>query len=225
LNGIGKIAEEYNVHIQSHLAESTSEIATVMRMYPDFENYTDIYLKTGLLTEKTIMAHCIYLEEDEVKVLERTGTKIAHCPSSNIFLQSGIMPYRRLEEKDIHIGLGTDVGAGYSLSMYSEMRVAIESSKSISFLYPDQEYKPLSSIEAFYLATLGGAKTLCLEDKIGSLEAGKSADFAILDVIKLNICDESFFQNPEDLLSKLIYGNGENYVEEVYIRGKRVFRK
>ncbi|MBN2017478.1 MAG: guanine deaminase [Candidatus Cloacimonetes bacterium] len=225
LNGIGKIAEEYNVHIQSHLAESTSEIATVMRMYPDFENYTDIYLKTGLLTEKTIMAHCIYLEEDEVKVLERTGTKIAHCPSSNIFLQSGIMPYRRLEENDIHIGLGTDVGAGYSLSMYSEMRVAIESSKSISFLYPDQEYKPLSSIEAFYLATLGGAKALCLENEIGSFEAGKSADFTVLDVNRLNICDESFFQNPEDLLSKLIYGNGEDYVEEVYIRGKRVFRK
>lgn len=225
LNGIGRIAVEYDVHIQSHLAESMSEIAAVMRMYPDFKNYTDVYHKTGLLTDKTIMAHCIYLEENEIDLLKRTGTKISHCPSSNRFLQSGIMPYRKLEKKGMTIGLGTDVGAGYNLSMFSEMKEAIETSKTISFLHPGKEYKPLSSIEAFYLATLGGAKALCLEDEIGSLETGKSGDFAVLDIQKLNICDESFFQNPEDLLSKLIYGNGENYVEEVYVRGKQVYKK
>jgi guanine deaminase len=225
LMGIGKIANKHGAHIQSHLAESKEEIATVMDIFSDFENYTDVYYKAGLLTEKTIAAHCIYLEGSEIEILKRTGTKISHCPSSNRFLQSGIMPYRKLEKTGLPIGLGTDVGAGYSLSMFSEMREAIESSKTIHFLDSSNNYKPMTSIEAFYLATLGGAKALSLEDETGSLERGKSADFSVIDVAQLNVLNENFFSNPEDLLSKLIYSNGENYVEEVYVRGKQVYKK
>ena len=225
LQGIAKTAKKFGVHIQSHLAESKAESATVMKMYPDFENYTDIYLKAGLLTEKTIMAHCVYLNNDEIETLKKTGTKISHCPSSNRFLQSGIMPYRKLEKSGIPIGLGTDVGAGYSLSMFSEMREAIESSKMIHFLKSSANYKPLTSIEAFYLATLGGAKAISIEDETGSLDEGKSADFSVIDIDKLNVCGEEFFSKPEDLISKLIYGNGENYIEEVFVQGKQVFSK
>ena len=225
LKGIGKIAKKYDVHIQSHLAESKAEIEVVMKTYYDFDNYTDIYLKAGLLTEKTIMAHCVYLEDEEIKMLKKTGTKISHCPSSNRFLQSGIMPYRKLEKNGIPIGLGTDVGAGYSLSMFSEMREAIESSKTIHFLDTSANYKPITSTEAFYLATLGGAKALSIEDETGSLEKGKSADFSVIDIEQLDVFDDEFFSKPEDLISKLIYGNGENYIEEVFVRGKRVFRK
>ena len=225
LQGIGQTAKKFDVHIQSHLAESKAESATVMKMYPDFENYTDIYLKAGLLTEKTIMAHCVYLNNDEIETLKKTGTKISHCPSSNRFLQSGIMSYRKLEKSGIPIGLGTDVGAGYSLSMFSEMREAIESSKTIHFLDPSANYKPITSIEAFYLATLGGAKALSIENETGNLERGKSAEFSVIDIAKLNVCGEDFFSKPEDLISKLIYGNGENYIEEVFVRGKRVFSK
>ena len=225
LQGIGKIAQRRSVNIQSHLAESTEEIAMVMDIFSDFENYTDVYFKAGLLTEKTIAAHCIYLNDGEIEILQKTGTKISHCPSSNRFLQSGIMPYRKLEKTGIPIGLGTDVGAGYSLSMFSEMREAIESSKTIHFLEPSADYKPLTSIEVFYLATLGGAKALSLEGTTGSLEQGKSADFSIIDIAQLNVFNEDFFSHPEDLISKLIYSNGENYVEEVYVRGERVFKK
>ena len=225
LKGIGKIANKYDVHIQSHLAESKAEIAVVMKTYSDFENYADIYLKAGLLTEKTIMAHCVYLEDEEIDMLKKTGTKISHCPSSNRFLQSGIMPYRKLEKSGIPIGLGTDVGAGYSLSMFSEMREAIESSKTIHFLDPSANYKPITSTEAFYLATLGGAKALSIENETGSLEKGKSADFSVIDIEQLNVCDEDFFSKPEDLISKLIYGNGENYIEKVFVQGKQVFSK
>ncbi|MDP8226783.1 MAG: guanine deaminase [Candidatus Celaenobacter polaris] len=225
LQGIGKIAKKYDVHIQSHLAESKAEIATVMKMYSDFENYTDIYLKAGLLTPKTIMAHCVYLDDNEIGVLKKTGTTISHCPSSNRFLQSGIMPYRKLEKSGISVGLGTDVGAGYSLSMFSEMREAIESSKMIHFLKSSANYKPITSIEAFYLATLGGAKALSIENETGNLERGKSADFSVIDIAKLNVCNEDFFSKPEDLISKLIYSNGENYIEEVFVRGKLVFSK
>ena len=225
LQGIGKIAKKYDVHIQSHLAESKAEIEAVMDMFSGFENYTDIYLKAGLLTEKTIMTHCVYLNNDEIETLKKTGTKISHCPSSNRFLQSGIMPYRKLEKSGIPIGLGTDVGAGYSLSMFSEMREAIESSKTIHFLDTSANYKPITTIEAFYLATLGGAKALSIEDETGSLENGKSADFSVIDIEQLNVCDEDFYSKPEDLISKLIYGNGENYIEKVFVRGKQVFSK
>ncbi len=225
LQGIGQIAKKFDVHIQSHLAESKAEIAVVMKTYSDFENYTDIYLKAGLLTEKTTMAHCVYLEDEEIKMLKNTGTKISHCPSSNLFLQSGIMPYRKLEKSGIPIGLGTDVGAGYSLSMFSEMREAIESSKTIHFLDPSANYKPITSTEAFHLATLGGAKALSIEDETGSLEKGKSADFSVIDIAQLDVCGEDFFSKPEDLISKLIYGNGENYIEKVFVRGKQVFNK
>ncbi len=225
LMGIGKIANKHGVHIQSHLAESKEEIATVMDIFSDFDNYTDVYYKAGLLTEKTIAAHCIYLDDGEIELLKKTGTKISHCPSSNRFLQSGIMPYRKLEKTRIPIGLGTDVGAGYSLSMFSEMREAIESSKTIHFLDSSNNYKPLRSIEAFYLATLGGAKALSLEDEIGSLEKGKSADFSVIDIAQLNVLNENFFTNPEDLVSKLIYSNGENYIEKVFVKGKLVYKK
>jgi len=225
LQGIGKIAQKHGVHIQTHLAESKEEIATAMDIFSDFENYTDVYSQAGLLTERTIAAHCIYLNDSEIETLQKTGAKISHCPSSNRFLQSGIMPYRKLEKSGIPIGLGTDVGAGYSLSMFSEMREAIESSKTIHFLDPSTDYKPITSIEAFYLATLGGAKALSLDDETGSLEKGKSADFSIIDIAQLNVFNEDFFSNPEDLISKLIYGNGENYIEEVFVRGKQVFCK
>ena len=225
LQGIGKIAQKHGVHIQTHLAESKEEIATVMDIFSDFENYTDVYSQAGLLTERTIAAHCIYLNDSEIETLQKTGVKISHCPSSNRFLQSGIMPYRKLEKSGIPIGLGTDVGAGYSLSMFSEMREAIESSKTIHFLDPSTDYKPITSIEAFYLATLGGAKALSLDDETGSLEKGKSADFSIIDIAQLNVFNEDFFSNPEDLISKLIYGNGENYIEKVFIKGKLVYKK
>ncbi|MCD6329642.1 MAG: guanine deaminase [Candidatus Cloacimonetes bacterium] len=225
LQGIGKIAQKHGVHIQTHLAESKEEIATAMDIFSDFENYTDVYSQAGLLTERTIAAHCIYLNDSEIETLQKTGAKISHCPSSNRFLQSGIMPYRKLEKSGIPIGLGTDVGAGYSLSMFSEMREAIESSKTIHFLDPSTDYKPITSIEAFYLATLGGAKALSLDDETGSLEKGKSADFSIIDIAQLNVFNEDFFSNPEDLISKLIYSSGENYIEKVFIKGKLVYKK
>jgi len=95
------------------------------------------------------------------------------------------------------------------------MREAIESSKTIHFLDTSAVYNPLTSIEAFYLATLGGAEALTIEDETGSLEQGKSADFSVIDIAQLNVCNENFFSNPEDLISKLIYSNGENYIEEV----------
>jgi len=224
LEGIGKLAQNYNLYIQSHLAESKPELEMVSKIYSDFENYTDIYLKAGLLTEKTLMAHCIYLSDDEIDTLNRTGTKISHCPSSNRFLQSGIMPLRKLEKAELSIGIGTDVGAGYSLSMFSEMREAIEASKMIKFLYPEEEYQPITPTEAFYLGTLGGAQVLSIGHETGSLDKGKSADFSVIDYQKLNPCGDDFFKEPDNIIARMIYGGAEKYIERVFISGKEVFQ-
>jgi guanine deaminase len=223
LKGIGKLARKNDVYIQSHLAESKAELKLIRKLYSNFENYTEIYYKAGILSEKAIMAHCIYLDENEVEILQKTGTKISHCPTSNRFLASGIMPYRKLEESDLTIGLGTDMAAGYSLSMFNEMREAIETSKMINFINSEKQYKPITVEEAFYLATLGGAKALSIEGETGSLEKGKSADFLIIDYKKLNDCkDSDILSNAKMILSKMIYLGREDIVERVYVGGKRV---
>ncbi|MBC8525805.1 MAG: guanine deaminase [Candidatus Cloacimonetes bacterium] len=223
LKGIGKLARKYNVYVQSHLAESRAEVKLIKELYPDFGSYTDIYYKAGILSQKTIMAHCIYLNEKEIEVLRKTGTKISHCPTANRFLASGIMPYRKLEEKGFTIGLGTDVAGGYSLSMFNEMKEAIETSKMINFINSKKHYKPMTVEEAFYLATLGGAKALSIEQETGSLEKGKSADFLIINYKKLDdYKDNDIFSDPKNILAKIIYCGNKNIVEKVYLRGKKI---
>ncbi|MEA3475509.1 MAG: guanine deaminase [Candidatus Cloacimonadota bacterium] len=223
LKGIGELARKYDVYTQSHLAESNGELKLIQKLYPDFENYTDVYYRAGILSEKTIMAHCIYLSEMEIEILRKTGTKVSHCPTANRFLASGIMPYRKLEEKGLTIGLGTDVAGGYSLSMFNEMKEAIETSKTINLINSGKQYKPITVEEAFYLATLGGAKVLSIEEETGSLEIGKSADFLVIDYQKLNDCkDNDILSNAKMILSKMIYLGGEDIIEQVYVKGKRL---
>lgn len=223
LKGIGELARKHNVYIQSHLAESKSEIELIQKLYPEFENYTEIYYRAGILSEKTIMAHCIYLDKKEIETLQNTGTKIIHCPTANRFLSSGIMPYRKLEETGLTIGLGTDVAGGYSFSMFNEMKEVIETSKTINFMNPKEQYKPVTVEEAFYLATLGGATALSIENETGSLEKGKSSDFLVVDYQKLNgFKDNDILSEAKKILSKMIYCGDDRIIEQVYVRGKRV---
>ncbi|MBC8312693.1 MAG: guanine deaminase [Candidatus Cloacimonetes bacterium] len=222
LKKIGKLAKKYDAFVQSHLSESKIEIKKIKKIFPNFKNYTDIYLKAEILSEKTIMAHCIHLSENEIKILRKTNTKISHCPTSNRFLESGIMPYRKLEESDLTIGLGTDIAGGYSTSMFNEMREAIETSKMMNIIHPEKKYRRISVFEAFYLATLGGAKVLSLENEIGSLEKNKSADFLIINLDKISGNNEEILSNPKNILSKMIYLGNENIVEQVFVKGKRL---
>ena len=223
LKGVGNLAKKYDVYIQTHLAENRTELKLIKKLFPEFESYTEIYYKAGILSDKTILAHCIYLTEKEIDILHKTGSKICHCPTSNRFLASGIMPYRKYKENGLCIGLGTDVAGGYSLSMLNEMKEAIESSKIINLVIQKKEYELMTVEEAFYLATLGGAKALSMENKIGSLEKGKSADFLVIDYHKLNeFKDSDLHKNPKTILSKIIYCGSEQIIEQVYIRGKRV---
>jgi guanine deaminase len=165
---VGKITRDRNAFIQSHLSENPGEVAWIRQLFPTFPSYTAVYDSAGMLTEQSIMAHCIHVTGDEIAVLCRRGVNVAFCPYSNRTLHSGIMPYRRLRNAGLSISLGSDVAGSPSLAMLDQMREAMAAAD-------------ITWSEALYLATLGGAKALGLSDRIGSFGAGKDADFVVVD--------------------------------------------
>jgi guanine deaminase len=169
------------------------------------------------------MAHCIYQSYAEMDLFEKTKTKIAHCPTSNRFLMSGIMPFRRFRYGGIEMGLGTDVAGGYDLSILNEMKEAIENSKLLNLFTKGRVGPPMTVAEAFYLATLGGAKVLSMEDKIGSLKKGRMADFLVIDYSQADpMGAKSDYREPAEILERLIYRGRAGMIKHVYIEGEKI---
>ena len=164
-----KYAIEHNAWIQTHLSENKEEIEMVKEIF-GFKNYTEVYQKAGLLTQHSIFAHCIHLNDEEIKMLAENKCKIAHCPDSNFFLKSGEFPLQKIEEAGIEYGLGSDVGAGTSLNMLYHTKM---------MNYRQSDY-PVLPAKALYHITLGSAKLLGVDKIIGSLEIGKEADIVFL---------------------------------------------
>ncbi|XP_075047834.1 guanine deaminase [Mixophyes fleayi] len=131
LNELGKYADEHQLHIQSHISESTAEIEEVLRLFPGYKNYTEVYNKNKLLTNKTVMAHGCYLTDEELHVFREKGAALSHCPNSNISLCSGHLDVQNVLRHKVKMGLGTDVAGGYSISLIDAIRKAIETSKII----------------------------------------------------------------------------------------------
>lgn len=221
LQKTAEVANSDGFYIQTHLAENRSEINYIKSLFPKVATNTHIFKKNNLLTEKTLFAHCLHLTQIELKIIEEANSKIIHCPTSNIFLQSGFMPYRRYKDHQIQIGLGTDVAGGFSLSLFNEMRSAIETSKIVNYLNPNHNKPILTGEEVFWDSTIGAAKILNLDDCIGNFEVGKEADFVLL---KLNP-EFKFYLEKEDaenILMNLIYLPHTYSIEKVYVRGKEL---
>ena len=165
MKGLGDLAIRYDIPVQSHLSENTDEVEWVKSLHPEFKDYASVYNAYNLFGQtKTIMAHCIYNTENELDLMEKNQVYAAHCPNSNYNLSSGIMPVRKFLDKGIPVGLGSDVSGGHSLSMPSVMVAAIQASK-MKWLETNKELKPLTSSEAFFLATEGGGSFF---GKVGS---------------------------------------------------------
>ncbi|HPP86677.1 MAG TPA: guanine deaminase [bacterium] len=209
LTEIGRLAKKEGIYIQSHLSENREEIEQVLSKFFGFETYTDVYYKTGCLTDKSIMGHCIHLNDYEFNLLKETNCKIAHCPSSNFFLKSGVFDLSAAERKGIILGLGSDVGAGPSFSMFDVM-------KSMNYSQPFH----ILPQKSFYYATLGNAQALGIENTTGNFAAGKDADFIVIDIKKYY--PEFEFSNIEDLLAYLIYLGHQGFVYAVYVRGQKI---
>ncbi|PIR20270.1 MAG: guanine deaminase [Deltaproteobacteria bacterium CG11_big_fil_rev_8_21_14_0_20_47_16] len=169
--GAGQMAQDANVYFQTHLSETPDEVAFAKEMH-GFSDYVDFYGDCHCLGKKSMYAHCIYPTDSEWQGLSQSQSAIAHCPSSNIFLRSGRMPYEKIAEYHVRCGLGSDVGAGPKFSMWDVMRCGQEQHTKNVF----------SNKNAFYHATLGGAEALGLSDQIGSFHVGKKADVVVFDV-------------------------------------------
>ena len=174
LSAAGKLLSEYDdLYMHTHLSENRQECSWVQELFPDSKNYLDVYDQHQLLSERSVFAHGIHLCDQEYNRLSETGSAIAFCPTSNLFLGSGLFNLEKAELHKVNVGMGTDVGGGTSFSMFNTLNEA--------YKVIQMQGQNLDPIKSFYLATLGGAKALRLDDKVGNLAVGSEADFVILD--------------------------------------------
>jgi guanine deaminase len=167
------LADNPGVLLHTHMSENHGEIAAVHDLFPDCADYLAVYEKYGLATDRTVLAHCLHLSQSEWQRLGACGCSIAFCPTSNLFLGSGLFNLAAADQAGINVALGTDVGAGTSLSLLETMNEAYK----VAHLREDAP----DPLRLFHLATLGGAKALKLENRIGNFAPGKDADFLVLD--------------------------------------------
>ncbi len=226
LRSAAELAKQFGAYIQTHLSENREEIEKVHHLYMTARDYTDVYEKAGLLTPKTVLGHCIHLQGREIAAIADARSTVAHCPTSNLFLGSGVMKMDKLREAGIAIGLGSDVAAGPELNMWQVMRAAAEVQRARSFYEP--HVPPLRLSEAFYLATAGGAKALGKSETVGTLDAGKEADLVVIDLHQLlpygkqrqRVGDLS----KEDVVALCVYRGGPHATRETFVRGRSVYR-
>lgn len=174
LEAAGRLAREYpDVWIHTHLAENTDEVDEVARQFPDSKSYLDVYDHYGLLRERSVFAHCLHMSDEDRNSMAEKGGAAAFCPTSNLFLGSGLFDLQSMRDAQVRCGLGTDVGGGTSLSL---LRTAGEAYKVLHL-----QGQALPATRALYMATLGAAEALYLDDKLGNFEVGKEADFVVLD--------------------------------------------
>lgn len=174
LEKVRLIKQDYpDIYLQTHLSENREEISWVKSLYPQHERYLDVYHHHQLTGSRCVFAHCLHLEPEEWDCLSDTDSSIAFCPTSNLFLGSGLFDINATWQKKIRLGMGTDVGAGTTFNMLQTLAEAYKVGQL-------QHYR-LSAFEAFYHATLGGAHALHLDDKIGNFDIGKEADLVVLD--------------------------------------------
>jgi guanine deaminase len=207
--------ERPDVHVQTHIAENRGEVAWMAELFPARSDYLDIYEHYGLVGRRTMLAHGIWLGESELCRCHQSGAALSHCPTSNLFLGSGLfaMRHAKSERRPVEVGLGTDIGAGTSLSLLVTMGEAYKAAQLRA--------EPVDAIEAFFLATLGGARALALDDKIGTLAPGREADLVILDPMATPLLAfrDARSQSIEETLGVLMTLGDDRAVRATYVAG------
>jgi guanine deaminase len=215
------LASSTGTYWQTHVSEDRGEIEAVAELFPEAKDYVDVYDRAGGLGERTVLAHAVHLSDRELARLVETGTRVAHCPASNLFLASGVMPLGRYLEAGLSVGLGSDVAGGPDLSIFTAMRVGAYAKNALTTA-GGAPGTPMTPLDWLSIGTLGGARALGLGDRIGSLEAGKEADVIAVDpsfVAPLaGVTDDA----PEDLVSRLIFRSHPDMVRAAWVRGRRL---
>ena len=217
LEKAGQLIEEYpDVYMQTHISENKDEVAFVSELFPDAKDYLDVYDQYKLLGKRSVFAHGIHLNNREHQRFRESGSSVSFCPTSNLFLGSGLLDIKQLEENQVAYSVATDVGGGTSFSMLQTLNEA--------YKVTQLNGNTLSALKSLYLATLGNAKTLQLEDKIGSFKAGNEADFVVLDfnstaimALKQSKCKTL----AEKLFAMIILGD-DRAVQATYVAGNCV---
>jgi guanine deaminase len=226
MRSAAELAARFEAYLQTHLAENREELEKVHHLYMNARDYTHVYEKCGLLTPRTVLGHCIHLNPREIAAIAAAQSTVAHCPSSNLFLGSGLIKLDQLLKAGITVGLGSDVAAGPELNMWQVMRAAIDVQKARGAYEPN--LRPLRPSEAFYLATHGGARALGKAALIGTLDVGKEADLIIVDLAALLPYPKNRGAlrelSTEDVLALCIYRGGPHANLETYVRGRCIYQ-
>ena len=269
LSDLGTLAKETNLPIQTHLSENKSEVALVRKRFPTHDSYAHVYDTHGLLTPKTVLAHCVHLSPNERKLLRERKSKVSHCPVSNTSISSGLCPVRQLLDDGIEVGLGTDVSGGYSASVLVAAREAAMVSRTWAALTADEQpesgtkepsgernaadddatnnnntkhstpasdRQKLSVEECFHLATVGGAKCLGLEGKIGGFEVGMQFDAQFVQLDDAEDDDDASspdvknkgpvelwsHETWDDKMAKWLFCGDDRNTKKVYVAGRLV---
>jgi guanine deaminase len=209
-------AEHPDLHIQTHLSENRDEIAFTCSLYPEAKDYTDIYARYGLLGPKSLFGHAIHLSDREADAMSESGSVAVHCPTSNLFLGSGLFPMKTYQRRDkpVRVAVATDIGGG---SSYSMLRTLDEAYKIQQLLG-----ERLNPLESFYLMTLGNAEALSMADEIGTLDPGTIADFVVLDASAtpaMALKQEANRTLTEELFLMQTMGD-DRTIAETYIAGR-----
>ncbi|MGA3683087.1 guanine deaminase [Pseudomonas graminis] len=216
----GQLLTEYpDLYMQTHISENLKEVEWVKALFPERKNYLDVYDHFNLLGERSVFAHGVHLCDQECERLAETGSAIAFCPTSNFFLGSGLFNLPMAEKHKVNVGLGTDVGAGTSFSLLHTLNEA--------YKVMQLQGAKLSPFKSLYLATLGGARALRLEDKIGNLQPGSEADFVVLDFNATPLLSYRMSQatSIEEQLFVLMTLGDDRTVSETYSAGVLVHKR
>lgn len=214
----GQLKAEYpDVYVHTHLSENKNEIAWVKELFPAQQGYLDVYHHYGLTGSRSVFAHCVHLEEHEWDCMHATDSAIAFCPTSNLFLGSGLFPLKKTWDKQVKVGLGTDIGAGTSFNQLQTLNEAYK----VQQLQGDK----LSAFESLYHATLGGAKSLSLDHQLGNFNVGKEADFIVLDLhaTALQSLRQQRAKGIEDALFALMTMGDDRNIHATYVYGQAAY--
>lgn len=228
LQGLGELAAKYDTYVQSHCSESDWAHGYVQDRF----NKNDAFAlhNFGLLRDKSVMAHCNFLDDKDVKLFADTGTAIAHCPVSNAYFANSVIPVAHFHSEGVEIGLGSDISGGFSPSLYDNIRQAVISSRMLEdgvnpSISAQDRGVPNSRItvnEAFYLATAGGGESLSLP--IGRLEENYVWDVQVVDTklptARLPIFEDN--ENLHDVFQKIMYLVRPEHIREVWVQGEKV---
>ena len=215
LRACGDLAAKYQLPVQSHLSENKDEIALVAQLEPESTCYGDAYNRYGLFGQTpTVMAHCVWTEGEELELMKKNGVMVAHCPTSNLNIASGLAPVRTFLDAGIPVGLGSDISGGHDLNIFRVMVYAIQVSKLCYQQNHDRKFLSLS--EAFWIATKSAGSFF---GRVGSFEPGYEFDALVINDSDLNHDDYSLLHR----LERFIYLGDDRQIEHRFCCGKEVF--